>query len=115
MGTGIGLRIFAFVLATTSPARTGSSVAAPDPAGAADAAIDRGREHLRHDEYEDAFREFLEARRLFPTPRATAEVGLAEQALRRFADAERDLGDALAAADDAWVRRHRADLEASLA
>ena len=80
----------------------------------ASAAIDRGIGHMRHDEYEDALREFLAARALAPSPRATAEVGLAEHALGRLPAAERHLNEALSATDDRWVRSRRRDLEASL-
>lgn len=80
----------------------------------ASAAIERGITHMRHDEYEDALREFLAARALSPSPRATAQMGLAEHALGRLPAAERHLTEALAAVDDRWVRARRRDLEASL-
>jgi hypothetical protein len=50
-----------------------------------------------------------------PTPRNLAQIALAEQALGRWIDAERDLVQALASADDAWIGRTRATLERSLA
>lgn len=50
-----------------------------------------------------------------PTPRNLAQIALAEQALGRWVDAERDLVQALASADDAWIARTRATLERSLA
>ena len=50
-----------------------------------------------------------------PTPRNLAQIALAEQALGRWVDAERDLVQALASADDAWIARTRATLEKSLA
>lgn len=89
--------------------------AAPDSnTRQADAAIQRGIDHLRHDQYEDALREFLAAYRISPTPRAVAQIGLANQALGRLADAERRLMEALTSTEDRWIRTRRADLEASL-
>jgi hypothetical protein len=51
---------------------------------------------------------------LAPTPRTTAQLGLVEQALGLWIEAERHLSDALTHSDDAWIRRSRAVLEQSL-
>jgi len=45
------------------------------------------------------------------TPRALAQVGLAEAALGRWRDAERDLSAALAARGDPWIARNLPRLE----
>lgn len=106
------MRVLWIILLAKSPADV--PVPPVSSEALAGSAIERGIAHLRHDEYEDALREFLAARALFPTPRATAEIGLAEHALGRLPAAERHLTEALAAADDRWVRTRRRDLEASL-
>ncbi len=48
------------------------------------------------------------------TARARAQMGLAEQALGKWAEAEADLQGALAATDDAWITANRIALEESL-
>lgn len=48
------------------------------------------------------------------TPRARAQIGLAEQALGRFADADTHLVEALASAEDEWIIAQRAALEEAL-
>ena len=48
------------------------------------------------------------------TPRAAGQLGLAEQALGRWEDAERHVGEALHAAGDAWVVKNRAILDEAL-
>ena len=60
----------------------------------------------------EVFREAYAAR---PTPRALAQIGLAEQALGRWIEAEADLERALAQQGDGWVTRHRGQLDAALA
>lgn len=49
------------------------------------------------------------------SPRACGQLALAEQAIGRWAQAERLFREALAAMDDPWVARNRATLESSLA
>ncbi len=49
-----------------------------------------------------------------PTPRATAQLGLVEQALGRWPDAEGHLGRALEAKSDPWIKKNRAVLTQSL-
>jgi hypothetical protein len=50
----------------------------------------------------------------FRTPRARAQLGLAEQALGRWVDAEANLLGALDAGTDAWIGANRAALEQAL-
>jgi tetratricopeptide (TPR) repeat protein len=102
---------FSFLVVAKPPA---DAQALPSAVDLANGAIERGIAHLRRDEYADALREFLAARVLAPSPRATAQVGLAEQALGRFPEAERHLTEALATPDDRWVHGRHAALEASL-
>jgi tetratricopeptide (TPR) repeat protein len=58
------------------------------------------------------FREALELR---SEPRTLAQIGLAEQALGRWTEAEKHLDEALAATGDVWIGAHRLHLEESLA
>lgn len=46
-----------------------------------------------------------------PSPRARGQVALAEQSLALWLSAERDLNQALAEADDPWIRQNREALE----
>lgn len=58
---------------------------------------------------------FQRALEVTPSARARAQVGLGEQALGRWVEAETDLAEALKDADDAWVKRYREPLEQALA
>ena len=49
-----------------------------------------------------------------PSPRTAAQLGLVEQALGLWVEAERHLADAVSRAEDPWIRRHRRALEQSL-
>ena len=91
--------IFALLGAPAARAQTAASEA--------DAAISKGVELRRQGKNEEALEQFQKAFRLAPTPRAKAQIGLAEQAIGRWADAERDLGEALAEAGDPWITRQR--------
>jgi hypothetical protein len=62
-----------------------------------------------------ALQVFREVYAASPTPRALAQIGLAEQALGRWIEAEADLERALAQKEDGWVTRHRGQLDAALA
>ena len=66
-----------------------------------------------HDD-ESAAREFQKAYDLVHTPRAAGQLGLAEQALGRWEDAERHVGEALRATDDAWVTKNQTSLAGAL-
>ena len=49
-----------------------------------------------------------------PSPRTRAQVGLAEQALGLWVEAERDLSVAMAASNDEWLVHHRDALQSAL-
>jgi hypothetical protein len=57
---------------------------------------------------------FERAYALHPTARAAAQVGFAEQALGRFADAEKHVSEALQATNDPWIRKYRPTIEQAL-
>jgi tetratricopeptide (TPR) repeat protein len=64
---------------------------------------------------EEALDLFQRAYDVDPTPRARAQVALAEQALGRWLDAEQHLSEALGHERDPWIRGRRRVLEAALA
>ncbi len=77
--------------------------------------IRRGLAMRRDGHDQEAFETFEAAFNLSHTPRARAQMGLAAQALGRWADADRFVREALAATGDPWVVERRAVLERSLA
>jgi hypothetical protein len=89
-------------LAFPAPARAQGE----DAAEVARTGVELRRQHRN----EEAFAAFTKALALSPTPPIRAQLGLAEQALARWLDAERDL-DAALAADDPWIAKNRASLE----
>ena len=95
--------------ALASPARAGSSDEAE-----ADAAIKRGVELRRHAKDQEALEEFRKAYALVKSARALAQIGLAEQALGRWADAENDLGEAMASKTDPWIRKNLSTLNGAV-
>jgi hypothetical protein len=80
----------------------------------ADALIKQGVELRRAGHDEAALEQFRRAYDLAPTPRALAQMGLAEQALGRWIDGEAHLSRALEA-DDPWIAKYRGTLESSRA
>ncbi|HEX3679122.1 MAG TPA: hypothetical protein VHU90_05320, partial [Galbitalea sp.] len=66
--------------------------------------IERGVRMMQSGQFEAAMREFLDADARAPSAHAGAEIGLAERALGRWADAELHLTEALASVDDAWIQ-----------
>jgi hypothetical protein len=93
-------------------------LATPDVQAAGDdpgALLQRGTELRRAGRDEEALELFERADRLQPSPRAHAQVGLAEQALGRWVAAERDISQAMAAGGDAWIEKNRTTLETALA
>jgi hypothetical protein len=80
-----------------------------------DALIKHGVELRRAGRDQEALEQFRRANELAPSPRALAQIGLAEQALGRWPEAEDHVTQALASAQDAWIAKNRATLEKSLA
>jgi hypothetical protein len=85
--------------------------AAPD---SAEDAIRRGVELRRQGDDERALQEFTKAYEASKTPRALAQIGLAEQALGRWVDAEAHVQDALKATSDPWIQKNRLALQDAL-
>lgn len=71
-----------------------------------DELIAQGVQLRREHRDAEALLEFRRAYQLRATPRALAQIGLAEQALGSWVQAEADLSQALAAKDDEWIRAH---------
>lgn len=80
----------------------------------ADALIEQGVELRTAGQDEAALRVFRQAWETQRSPRALAQVALAEQALGRWVEAEAHLAAALAERDHRWIRRNRRALEDSL-
>ena len=91
--------------APSSPARADSHDDAE-----ADAAIKRGVELRRNVKDQEALEEFRKAYALVKSARALAQIGLAEQALGRWVDAENDVGEAMASKTDPWIRKNLSTL-----
>ena len=81
----------------------------------ADGLIAHGVELREHGKDDEALAVFKKALAKSPSPRARAQVGLAEQALGLWIVAESDLVIALGAVDDAWIAKNRGALEGALA
>jgi len=79
----------------------------------ADELIDRGIDLREENRDADALALFERAHQLSPTPRALAQIALAEQALGRWLAAERHMSDALGLTDP-WIEERRAPLERAL-
>jgi hypothetical protein len=98
---GLALAYLAATFSAASPAR-----AEPD-----DEAILRGIQLRLERRDAEALSEFQRAYALRPTPRAKAQIAMAEAALGNWRDAEPDLLAALTYTDDPWVASHLAALE----
>jgi hypothetical protein len=99
----------ALAAALSSPARAASADDAE-----ADAAIKRGVELRRHAKDQEALEEFRKAHALVKSARALAQIGLAEQALGRWVDAENDLAEAMASKTDPWIRKNQSTLNGAV-
>jgi tetratricopeptide (TPR) repeat protein len=80
-----------------------------------DALISQGLKAMRQGDYQAALDAFRRAHQTRPTTRSHAEIGLAEQALHRWVEAEADLAGAMAEEEDAWLEEHRLVLDKALA
>src|SRR5262252_7965835 len=107
--------VFVALLVAVGMAVGPCRVLAASAATVADAALKRGVELRRRGDDVQALVEFQRAYAWYRSARALAQIGFAEQALGRWHDAEEHLGQALADAEDDWVRRNRATIERSCA
>jgi PEGA domain len=75
--------------------------------------IKQGVELRRAGKDQAALEQFRRAYDVGPTPRVLAQMGLAEQALGRWVDAEAHIGRALETPQDPWIAKYQATLESS--
>jgi len=108
------LALSAILAVTVLSAGSGRALAAPENAEA-EALINRGIDLREHGKDDEALAVFKQALAKSPSPRARAQVGLAEQALGLWTPAESDLAACLAAGDDPWITKNRGALEGALA
>lgn len=102
--------LFSLVATSTCPARG----AEPDQA-TSEALLQTGIDLRKGGHDEEALDAFRKAFAMTQEPAARAQMGLAEQALGRFVDAERDLRTALSSMPgDPWIQRNRLSLEGAL-
>src|SRR5690348_2231148 len=95
-----------------------SSVAAQttntSPEAQAEALIRHGVSLRAAGRDDEALAEFQRANAIHSSPRAIAQIGLAEQAVGHWLDADEHVRAALAAANDPWIQHNRAALEEAL-
>ncbi|HTQ06167.1 MAG TPA: PEGA domain-containing protein [Polyangiaceae bacterium] len=100
------------------PCRVGHAEDVKAGAGAsaldADALIRAGLDARKKGDDAAALGLFERAVAAHRTPRGVAQVGLAEQALGRWEDAEQHLLEATASSSDPWISAHRGALQTSL-
>lgn len=91
-----------------------SSASSPLPAADAEALVAEGVA-LRKDHKDlEALRLFRLAYEKSPSPRIRAQIGLAEQAVGKWVEAEADLSAALADVTDPWIEKNGVVLRAAL-
>ncbi|HXU61177.1 MAG TPA: hypothetical protein VN962_05705 [Polyangia bacterium] len=79
-----------------------------------DELIRQGVAKRRHQDDEAALELFSKAYAIRKSPRAAAQMGLAEQALGRWPEAETHLQEALVASSDSWVVKNASSLKDAL-
>jgi hypothetical protein len=87
---------------------------AASPQAEADALIKKGIELRKSGDDQSALHLFVKAYKLAPTPRAAVQLGLVEQALGRWTDAEEHLGEGLRSPRDPWIAKNRRAIDESL-
>ncbi|HET6150224.1 MAG TPA: hypothetical protein VFH68_21975 [Polyangia bacterium] len=76
--------------------------------------VKQGLDQRRKGNDQEALELFRRAQELDPAPRNLAQMGLAEQALGSWSDAEAHLKGALKRGDDPWIRKNQVVLRTSL-
>ena len=111
----MGCPIRLFVIVTLGVASSAGLRRAQAATAEADALVNQAVELRRNGDDEGALALLLRAYALDHPPRATGQLGLCEQALGRWADAEAYLTEVLKAEKDPWVEKNRRTLEDALA
>src|SRR5262249_14834291 len=101
-------------LAAVAASLLSFATAGEEPAPGWEALVEQGVQARREGRDADALERFQAAYALSQAPRALAQIGLAEQALGRWVDAELHLTAALAADGDSWIDQHRTSLSEAL-
>jgi len=109
-----GFRVARAVIAVGSMLVCAPSAWSADAQSEADKLIRHGVELRKAHDDSAAAREFQKAYELVRSPRSAGQLGLAEQALGRWEDAERHVGEAVLATGDPWVVKNRGPLEKAL-
>ncbi|MCG5051851.1 MAG: hypothetical protein KA712_02730 [Myxococcales bacterium] len=104
-------RLAALVLLLSSLRFSAPADAAPDPS---ELLIRQGVELRRASRDTEALEKFQRAYDMAHTPRAAAQLGLCEQAVEKWLDADGHLTEALTAESDPWVSRNRRTLETAI-
>lgn len=113
--TRSAMMAFAMVLGSGGLAFAQAASAVSAATAADEASLIRQAIELRRvGQHESAVLLLRRAYELRRSPRACGQLALGEQAIGRWASAERYLREALAAGEDEWVARNRATLEVAL-
>jgi hypothetical protein len=112
---GLRCTVGAVVFGVCAGICTGGASGAPAPDDDVDAIVKKGAELRRQGRDREALTEFKRAAAIRETPRVTAQIALAEQALGLWVDAETHLKKALEQSGDPWIRKNRTVLESALA
>jgi PEGA domain len=103
------LAVAAFVIASLSVCSRAMADEAKDVAKI----VQRGIDFRKAGRDAEALAEFQRAAKIEESPRITAQIALAEQALGLWLNAHRDLLAALEHSDDSWIRKNRLTLDKS--
>lgn len=109
----LGGIILAIFVAPLSLAQTPDTQTTANSSSRAEALVQQGIEARRNGDDSRAVALFGQAYEINPNGRTVAQLGLAEQALGRFADAHAHLSEALES-NHAWVAENREALESAL-
>ena len=110
-GRGFTRIAFGAVVVATAVSSQAARAAGGDDA---EKLIRHGVELRKQHDDEGAARAFQQAYDQVHSPKAAAQLGLAEQALGRWEDAERHVSESLRAASDPWIAKNRATLDDAL-
>ncbi|HEY4395735.1 MAG TPA: PEGA domain-containing protein [Polyangia bacterium] len=111
MGRGFAWIALGAVVAATAVAPQAARAAGGNDA---EKLIRQGIELRKQHDDEGAARAFQQAYDQVHSPKAAAQLGLAEQALGRWEDAERHVSESLRATSDPWITKNRATLDDAL-
>ena len=103
--------IFAMAVVTLLTIRLDRAAQAAETA---EELIAKGVELRKQGQHERALEFFRRAHAEEPSPRTIAQIGLAEQSLKRWTDSESHLATALQDTSHAWIRKNRAHLQNAL-